>query len=207
MPTPVAFDLARSALLVMDFQQDIIATSPLAPSDPEAQARFREAIATTRRVLVAAREAGLRVIHVRVAYAPGYPELVPNTPMQRYMVEHSTLVDGTPGADFTPALAPEDGEVVVTKKGISAFAGTDLDRMLRVAGIETLLLAGLVTHWVVEGTARDAVDRGFRVTVLQDCCASGGLARHEGSLSNLAMIADVATAEGFIAALDSPASV
>jgi nicotinamidase-related amidase len=54
---------------------------------------------------------------------------------------------------------------------VSALAGTELDRLFRIGDVNTLVLAGVATQFVVEGTARDAVDRGYRVLVREDCCA------------------------------------
>ena len=69
------------------------------------------------------------------------------------------------------AVAPKPGEVVITKHRASAFFGTDLDVILRANGIETLLLAGIVTSGVVLSTVRHAADADYRLVVVEDCCA------------------------------------
>ena len=70
-----------------------------------------------------------------------------------------------------PALAPADEEVVVVKRRVSAFTGSDLEVILRAYGIQHLVLAGLSTSGVVLSTLREAADKDYRVTVLSDCCA------------------------------------
>jgi nicotinamidase-related amidase len=84
---------------------------------------------------------------------------------------------------------------------VSAFAGTPLDQIFRARGVGTVILGGLVTHYAVEGTARDAHDRGYRVIVLTDGCASATPSRHEASLANLAFLAEAVTTEAFADAL------
>jgi nicotinamidase-related amidase len=73
--------------------------------------------------------------------------------------------------------------------------------MLQGRAIDTLVLCGFATHMVVEGTARDAADRGYRAIVLEDCSASGGLDRHEAALANIAMIGEVSNSKAFADAL------
>ena len=196
-----ALDASRCALLCMDFQRDIIGDSALAPSDEEARGRFERAIERTALLLERSRDRGVLVVHVRIVFSEGYPEASPHAPMGAFMRAHGALIEGTPGAAFDPRVAPREGEAVITKRGVSAFVGTELDRLLRVRGVDTPIATGLVTHYVVEGTARHASDLGYRVLVPSDCCASGGVDRHEMALVNLRPLAEVVTADAVEAAL------
>jgi nicotinamidase-related amidase len=54
---------------------------------------------------------------------------------------------------------------------VSAFAGTDLDLVLRANGIETLILTGIITSGVVLSTLRHAADADYRLLVVGDCCS------------------------------------
>jgi biuret amidohydrolase len=86
---------------------------------------------------------------------------------------------------------------------VSALAGTELDRLFRLRDVNTLALAGVATQFAVEGTAREAVDRGYRVVVLEDCCASRVREVHEFSIDViLRNLCRVITADRFIAELD-----
>jgi nicotinamidase-related amidase len=122
-------------------------------------------------------------------------------PIQQFIAKANALVIGTEGYALHPDLQPAEGEYVVIKGGISAFAGTALAPMLQGRGIDTVVLCGFATHMVVVGTARDAADRGYRAIVLEDCCASGGLDRHQAALANIAMIGAISDSKTFAAAL------
>jgi len=195
---------ARSMALVLnDLQLAIISGSPLAPSEPDALARVNAAVDCCAGVLSEARRARVPVVHVRVAFSSGHPEANPYSPMMRFIQEKGLLSDGAPETEFDPRVRPEPGEIIVTKHGVSAFAGTPLDQLLRARRVDTVVLGGLVTHYAVDGTARDAHDRGYRVLVLKDGCASATPARHDASLANLAFLGEVLPAEAFIARLGS----
>ncbi len=101
----------------------------------------------------------MQVIHVAVTFRPGYPERPPNGALFGGLVEANALVEGTWGAAIHEAVAPEDGEPVVTNLAVSAFYGSDLAALLATGGKSTLVLCGVATNFVVEGTARDATDR------------------------------------------------
>ena len=83
----------------------------------------------------------------------------------------SRFTDDDPGIRIPGAVAPAPGEAVVTKRRVSAFAGSDLDVLLRARGIDHLVLAGIATSGVVLSTLRQAADLDFALTVLRDGCA------------------------------------
>lgn len=197
-------DLQHTAVLFMDFQRDIaLPGGPMAPASKEALARYAAAMERTAAVLRAVRTADVLRIHVGVAFRPGHPEANPNTRMGHYMITHSALIEGSEGAAFVPALAPKGEEIVIIKRSVSAFCHTDLEVILRNAGVHTLILTGLTTHFVVEGTARAAADLGFRVITLSDCCASGGVERHTAALDILGFLGPVVPASTFLGQLDA----
>jgi nicotinamidase-related amidase len=81
------------------------------------------------------------------------------------------FASGTPGTEIHPAVAPQAGEVVVTKHRVGGFPGTDLDMVLRANDIDTLVLAGIATSGVVLSTLRHAADADYRIIVASDCCS------------------------------------
>lgn len=119
------------------------------------------------------RKAGVNVIHVRVGFRPGFPEISPRNRLFAAMKsspQHRQIFEGTLGS-IHPAVAPQGEEVVITKHRVSAFAGTDLSLILRAQDIDTLVLFGIATSGVVLSTALEAADMDYHVVVVKDCCA------------------------------------
>jgi nicotinamidase-related amidase len=150
-------DIAHSALLVMDFQTKVV-EGYVVDQD--------RLLSATDGVIAAARHHGLRVIYVVVAFRTGFPEISP------YNKVFSALkASGGVAAEIHPRIAPAAGEIIVTKRRVSAFMGTDLDMILRSNGIHTLVMCGVVTGGVVLSTCCHASDTDYRVLVLRDCCS------------------------------------
>jgi nicotinamidase-related amidase len=148
-----------TALLVMDVQQGI--------ADDSEHAGLLERL---RKAVAAARSAAVPVIFVQVAFRPGYPEVSSRNAAFGAIRGSGRLVEGESSA-IHPAVAPQEGEVVVTKRRVSAFAGSDLDVVLRAGAVEHLVLSGIATSGVVLSTLRAAADMDFGLTVLSDGCA------------------------------------
>ncbi len=196
-------DPTRAALLALDFQNYGVHPRGYWAShgEPDWPATARPAVDTTSKVLAAARRHRVLIIHVGVAWRPGSPEMNMTAPLFANAADRS--VEGSWGSEFYAPVAPSPGELVVYKRGVSALAGTELDRLLRLRDVNTLVLTGVATQFAVEGTARDAVDRGYRVLVLEDCCASRVREVHRFSIDViLRSLCEVTTAKGFIGALE-----
>jgi nicotinamidase-related amidase len=139
-----------TALLVMDVQPGII-------DRVDDQAAFLErATAATDY----ARAHGIPVIQVVVGFRAGAPEA-----SEFFRAFAPALVDAR------PVMPLAEGDVVVTKRRISAFTGSDLEVLLRARGVRHLVLCGIATSGVVLSTIREAADKDFRMTVLSDLCA------------------------------------
>ena len=147
-------------------------------------------------------EQGILVIYVSVKFRPGYPERPANAGLWQGLHGANALVEGTWGASIHDALTPQEGEPVVTKRGVSAFMASDLEPILKNKRIGTLLLTGVATNFVVEGTAREASDRGYDTVVVGDCCASVNQEAHDAALSvALPFLSTISNSEEVIAAL------
>jgi nicotinamidase-related amidase len=164
MPELSHIDPGSAALLVMDYQVDNLTRFMTAAQSADAIACVPDLIAT-------ARDAGMMVIHVVVAFRPGHPEVSPRNPDFSAVKANGMLVAGSEGAAIHPAAAAREGEPIVVKHRVSPFVGTDLETMLRVNGIDTLVIAGVHTSGVVLSTVRQAVDLDYRLVVVRDCCA------------------------------------
>jgi nicotinamidase-related amidase len=162
MADALVLDPARTALLVMDVQNDVVGNHA---SDPG------PLVARLEHLVAAARRRGVRVMFVVVGFRPGYPEASPRNQAFAAIKQSRRLVLGTPGFAIHPSLAPRDDEVVVVKHRVSAFAGTELEVVLRSAGIDTLILSGIATSGVVLSTLRQAADMDYRCVVVSDGCS------------------------------------
>lgn len=102
----------------------------------------------------------IRVIYVVVAFRPGAPEA------SEFFRAYAPALVGA-----KPVLTPAENDIVVEKKRISAFAGSDLEVILRANDIRHLVLCGIATSGVVLSTTREAGDKDFAMTILSDLCA------------------------------------
>jgi len=207
-PDRVSLDLEpdRLALVLLDLQNYGVHPDGYWMSRmPEGVDRIALSIARTVDALEAARAAEIAIVHVGNAWREGHPDVNPHAPWMREAKEAGRSVDDTWGVEFFEPVAPIDGEFVVRKRAVSAFSGTELDRLLRVRDLSTVALAGSITNMAVEGTAREASDRGYRVIILGDCCESVSDDWQDFSMTQiLPMIAEIVTVADFSEALRRP---
>ena len=141
------------------------------------------------------------MIYVVVGFRAGAPEISPNNKSFARFAGGGAFTPGDPNADIHPELAPQPGDIVVTKRRVSAFAGSDLDVVLRSAGVDTLVLAGIATSGVVLSTVRQAADLDFGLVVLSDGCLDADPEVHRVLLESVfPRQARVLTIQGWIAA-------
>lgn len=193
----------RTALIILDLQNYGVHPEGYWMSRmPEGVERVAPSIARTVDALVAARAARIAIVHVGNAWRDGHPDINPHAPWMREAKAAGRSVEDTWGTEFFEPVAPIDGEFIVRKRAVSAFSGTELDRLLRVRDIFTVALAGSITNFAVEGTAREASDRGYRVVILGDCCESVSEEWQDFSMTQiLPMIAEIVTVADFGVAL------
>ena len=190
-PTPVAVELDKAALVIIDMQRDFLEPGGFGAALGNDVAKLRSAVEPCRDVLAAARRKGLLVIHTREGHRPDLSDAPPlkverGDPAMRIGARGPMgriLVRGEPGHDIIPELYPVAGEPVIDKPGKGAFYQTDLELMLHNRAIDTLFVCGVTTEVCVNTTVREANDRGFRCIVVADCCASYFPAFHEMGLA------------------------
>ncbi|MBV2358061.1 cysteine hydrolase [Streptomyces sp. J2-1] len=134
--------------------------------------------------LETARAAELPVYHVVVRLLPGHVDAHPRNKIFGALPHHLFTADD-PDAAIHPDVAPREGELVVGKNRVSAFAGNNLRQLLDARGIEHLVLAGIATSGVVLSTALQAADLDFRVTVLSDAASDPDPEVHTALLTKL----------------------
>jgi nicotinamidase-related amidase len=190
----IAFDPKRFAMLSMDLQAGIVS---MYVKDDTLIPRAADVVAQ-------ARNTGAKIIHVKVGFRPNVPEASPRNRLLsavKSSPRHQQFFQGESGA-IHPGIAPAATDLVVTKSRISAFAGTDLDLLLRAHDIESLVMFGVATSGVVLSTALAGLDADYNIFVIGDCCADLDPELHKILLEKFfPRFATVLTAAEFLKAL------
>jgi ureidoacrylate peracid hydrolase len=156
-------DPAKTAVIVVDMENDFVA--PGAPMETPAG---RAMLPVLRRVLGFSREVGIRVIYTTHAHRRDGCDMGRFRDLWPPIADRAGLVDGQPGIEIYPEVAPQPGEIVIKKHRYSGFYGTDLDIVLRGLGIETVVITGVTTENCCHATARDAMFHDYKVVFLSD---------------------------------------
>jgi biuret amidohydrolase len=179
-PYPFEFDPRHVGLVIIDMQRDFLEEGGFGAALGNDVAQLRRAIAPTKRLLAAARAAGLAVIHTREGHRPDLADLPASKKARGRLAAGigdpgpmgRILVRGEKGHDIIPELYPAAGEPIVDKPGKGAFYATDLDAILKNRGIGQLFVCGVTTEVCVNTTVREANDRGYDCLVVSDCVGS-----------------------------------
>ncbi|GHO99061.1 cysteine hydrolase [Reticulibacter mediterranei] len=185
---------AKKALLVMDMQGGIVAR----------YVQDSDILTTTGRAIEAAHAASIPVIYVVIGFRPGYPEVSPRNKAFSGVAQRAQASGAPALIEVHPAIAPQPTDIVVTKRRVSAFCGSDLEVVLRSQNISHLVLSGIATSGVVLSTLREAADRDYQLTVLANCCLDADEEVHRVLLTKVfPRQADVIQSEEWIAHLKS----
>lgn len=175
------FDPQTTALVIVDMQRDFIEDSGACGAGGMNVKRLQEVVPRVRALLAAMREVGATVVHTRYGFKPDLSDLSDSMRRQSREAggEYGTpgplgriLTHGEPGFQIVPELQPREGEIVIDKSTFGAFTYTGLDDILRGKGVTHLVLCGVTTQCCVEGTLREAVDRGYFVLTVENCCGA-----------------------------------
>ena len=193
----------KTALVIIDLQNDFLdaggAYARGGDSNPAAVV-LPERVAAVARALKAA--GGLVAASQFTLWpdAQGEPMISPHLKALRPYLARGDFAPGSWGQANVDALAGLI-DVVVSKVAYSAFFNTQLDWVLRRAGVDTVAVCGIVTNGGVASTVRDAHMRDYRTLVLGDGCAAFGQERHETALADMRNVAEVTSCQGFSEAI------
>ena len=190
--TERSVSLDRSALIVVDMQN---ATGARDGALGRRMAKERSnstnyrfdriealVVPNTKRLLAGFRAGGGGVVYLTVG--AGRKDAADAPPHMRKLFLETDNYVGSREHEIVDELKPEPGELFLRKTSIGAFASTGIDHMLRCMGWDTLFMTGVSTNMCVETTAREAADRGYNVTMVEDACGSTREELHEGTMIN-----------------------
>jgi nicotinamidase-related amidase len=183
----VAIDPRTTALVLIEYQNEFTSEGGKLHDAVKPVMEATDMLANSVDVCAAARRLGALVIHAPISFAQGGSDN-PNKGLGilKGCADGELFQVGTWNAEICEAMAPSDGDLVVSgKKGLDAFPGTDLEKLLLENKIETVALGGFLTNCCVESTMRTACEKGFNVVTLTDCTAAtsmdGQVAATEGT--------------------------
>ena len=151
----------HTALLVMDMVVGIASNYPQAAAIESHVAK----------AMAHARTNKIPVIFVALAFREGLPEINMNNKSFSTIRQRFANVSLSDFSKIVPSLTPLAEEIIVLKRRVSAFTGSDLEVVLRSQGIQHIVLTGIATSGVVLSTTREAADKDYKITILSDCCA------------------------------------
>jgi nicotinamidase-related amidase len=200
----MAIDPSTTAVVLIEYQNDFTSEGGVLHGAVEGSMTKTGMLDNTKRVVDAARAAGVTVMHAPITFAEGYNELSAHPyGILKGVVDGNAFVKGSWGAAIVDDLAPADGDIVIEgKRGLDTFASTNLDFILRSKGIRTIVLGGFLTNCCVESTMRSGYENGYKVITLNDCTAATSNEEHDNALAyDFPMFSEPMSGEDFIAQL------
>jgi nicotinamidase-related amidase len=205
-----AVDPSATAVVLIEYQNDFTSEGGTLH---EAVAPVMEStgmLQNSRDLVTQARAAGATIVHVPISFTRGYGEIS----HQPYgilagVVDSHSFIKGTWGAEIVEDMTPEDGDIIIEgKRGLDAFASTNLDFILRSKGISTIALGGFLTNCCVESTMRTGYEKGYQVYTLTDCVAATSPEEHENAIGkDFPMFSRPISSTDFVGALTGDLAV
>ncbi|MBF4478216.1 Nicotinamidase-related amidase [Rhodococcus rhodochrous J3] len=191
------------ALVISECQRGILDPGLSVSSGLAREAAERKIVGRTAALARQFRDRGLPVVHCIIEHRADQRGMLPNSYLGTMALRTRSLIEGTPDVEIPSELGPEPEDVVSRRAtGITAFYGTDLDAMLRLEGVRTVVLAGVSTNVAIPGLASEAVNRGYHVVLAEDCTAGTSPQAHTEMLENsIGALARIMPSEAVVARL------
>lgn len=169
----------KKALLVVDYIKGIAETG----SCSEYLRENPRVIENTNTLIRLAREKGVHIVHVRLAFTPDYEGLPRYAPSASYIRENRKFLLGTPETEFIAGIDHRDDDYLIDKKYGDPFHGSRLDDLLRSRDVEGVVFTGVATDNAILHGSDGAMGRGYHVTVVSDACGAPTAKAHEDALA------------------------
>ena len=180
--------MSKTALIVLDLINGITESERFKPYIEK-----HHTIAKANQLIQHSRQKKDLIIFVKIGFSDSYVELAHRSPLFMHNKQNNTLKLSEKSTDFHPDLDYLPQDTVLIKHRVNAFYATALEAILNANAIDHLILCGVSTNLAVEGTARDAHDRNYKVTIAKDACASNNEENQEKALSILSMMTNIKT--------------
>lgn len=167
----------RTAIITLDVQNDLV--------DNTKGVLGSGMLDRMAAILDAGRNAGAEIIHITASVRDDFKDIPKDNPLWNMVRKQKSMVLGTHGAQLHESVAALPGELVLNKTCVDPFLTTNLGQALINADVNTLVIFGLWTNYVVEATARHASDIGYRVFIVSDCCAGNDEENHNWAMEKM----------------------
>lgn len=193
----------RAALIINECQNGMVDPAFSGPGGLAGEVVRRGVLDRIAALAAACREQGVLVVHSTIVLRPDGVGTTASCLLLGALVKAGTVVEGRPEAQIAPAVAPQPGDVVVQRlHGLTPFHGTELEWVLRERGVQTVIVTGVSTNVGVPGACLEAVNRGLRAVVPEDCAAAAWPEAQQWQMTHtLPLLATVTTSAEVIAAL------
>ncbi len=173
-------DPSKTAVVMIEFQNDFTSEGGSLHGAVKDVMEKTNMLQNAAETVAKAREMGATIIHAPITFTDDYHELGPEPyGILKGVVDTKSFRKGTWGAEIVDVIQPKPEDIIVEgKRGLCAFASTNLDFILRSRGLQNVVLGGFLTNCCVESSMRTAYERGYNVITLTDCVAATSEEEH-----------------------------